>query len=361
MASLADVARLAGVSKTTVSVVLSRGGQFHRITPECVQRVEAAARQLGYQPNYHMQSIRRGRADTVGLVMQVSGGLHSNPRGQVDYFNALIYGVANGAQALGSGTLIFRESAEDDAIERGLVAMKRRRVDCLILLAAARSPAISAILSQPNSYPIVAVEPRGETSHPTIGLDETEAVRMVVAHLRGLGHRRILWLGPGDSRLDRIQTFREATQGPDLHGECCLYEVDSLPVDRYETRHQIALAEEALSEYIAQHPDPREFTAVACFNDMAGIGAVRACQRAGRSVPKEVSVVGMDDLHAVTCIPQLTTIDHQLFEIGFDAARMAIEMFRAGPSRYGEWMNRNEEVAPKLILRESTAPPPAGS
>ena len=115
----------------------------------------------------------------------------------------------------------------------------------------------------------------------------------------------------------------------------------------------IADACEALSGYLS---GKRHFTAVVCFNDLVAVGVYKALYMAGLKVPQDVSVIGFDDNHCEFTCPPLTTVDHMLFEMGQRGVSLLLEMTR-DEKAISSLCGCRQLITPRLVIRESTAPP----
>lgn len=308
-ATLADVARTAGVSPTTASFVLSGRSREMRISREVEHRVLQSARDLRYRPNSVSVSLRKGVTQTIGFISDtVATTPHAGP---------LIKGALEAARERGNLLLIGETEGDPELECRLLQTMHDRRVDGLILASmyTRRIPVPQALLELPavllNALP---QEPAGISS---VLPDETRAGRDAASLLLDAGYRDGIYLigaGPGkDQRppesvaaVERLAGIREtlAAAGARLAGTFGSLEWE--PEDGY--RATAALLASARPQ------------ALICFNDRLALGAYQALHDSGLSVPADVSVISFDDDQIASWVkPRLTTFALPHYELGRQA------------------------------------------
>lgn len=314
-----DIARLAGVSVSTVSRALAGSA---KVTGDTRERIEAAVRQTGYVVNQVAQGLRLQRSRQLLVLLPTI----ANP-----FFPEIVQGIAEAAGAAGYGVLVG--STEGDAAREALLARQLLTgvVDGLVLL----TGRIPAGLDLPTAAgQVVAVsETIAGALLPTIAIDNEAAAATAVGHLRDLGHRRIAHIaGPPGNVLtaQRVRGWRLAQNAA---------EALDLPVFGDFT---MASGEAAMKILLARKPRP---SAVFCANDEMAIGAIKAARDAGLRVPDDVSIVGFDDIsYAAFTDPPLTTIRQPRREFG--RAAVAVLLDGAVPvARMGY----------ELIIRRSTS------
>lgn len=298
--TIADVARRAGVSTATVSRVLSGVG---RARPQTEQRVQEAARELGFRPSDVARSLKRRSTLTIGLIVSDI----ENP-----YFPQLVKAVESAAIEAGYAILLC--SAGDDAERESsyLQLLVDRRVDGLIVAASTLGLRQSAWLAV-APLPVVLVN----TAVPDLGIpsivsDNAGGGRAAAEHLIGLGHRRFAYLLPPPRNLDapgRLDGVRAALAEAALSGAG---RGDALAVAGGGPT--VSGGEAAMRELLGREPRP---TAVIAYNDLMAIGAMGAIRRAGLRVPDDVSLVGFDDVAFAAYVePALTTLRQETVEMG---------------------------------------------
>lgn len=330
--TIKDIARQAGVSIATISRALTgRGG----VGPEMRQRILKIAGELNYYPNLQARGLVANRPDVIGIVIpQTSEFAFSNP-----YYAELLKGIESKARESGQ-YLVFSFSGEES-----YARMYHHRLAAGIIVLANRigDPRIEE--ARRMSVPMVLIP--GDPGHrtiPSVDGDNAEGVHLAVAHLAGLGHRRIAFMnGPMNSKycLERISGFHRALQRQRLR----LEEKLIVPSDFTQ---QAGYA--GMKRLLARKNPP---TAVIMINDYSALGALRAAKEGGLRVPEDVSIVGFGDvLVASMTEPPLTTVREPFQEMGREAVDMLLKVIR------GEKSLRKHLVLPlELVIRESTAPP----
>lgn len=366
MPSLTDVARHAGVSVSTASVVLNPGRNGKHVSDEVKARVRAAAMELGYVANYHARSMKLGRAMNIGVPLDTGGWFHHlHGRLAHPYFAHLVGGIEVTCARAGYSTLMLATEKEDLAPLRAIRGIKQRRLDGAVVPGTIGRLAYVHEMTIWHPEPLVLVEYGRATELPNVLWDEDEAVRLAVSHLAELGHRRLLWLGPRDAPDTgfhlRETLFLMAIVRQQLAAELCEFDRPTAGTHADWPRHPEELAadaaEGALAAYLAD--GRRGFTAVVCYNDYIAAGAYRALAAAGRRVPRDVSVLGFDDFLAPWMSPKLTSLDRRLLDVGQKATEIVLAMIERPAEAESRFRGHREVVAPRLVVRDSTAPPPA--
>ena len=331
------------LSQTTVSLVLNNSPSAKSIPQETHNRVIEAAQRLNYRPNYFARSLRQSRSMSVGvLAPDLSEG----------YFTRVMSGVV---QKLTSAHYFYFTACHDwkrELIEQYSRMLVERAVDGFLLI---NTPA--DLVSVP--VPVVAISSHSAVENVTnIILDHHLAVRQALTHLYEFGHRRIaIMRGPRtipDSEFRWVAIQDVAREIGLKLDPALVIRIDSAGWSTKAGNHPMT-PEIGYKPMQAQLTKTRDFTAVFCFNDIAAIGAIRALNDVGLSVPGDVSVVGFDDIQsAAYTTPSLTTVRQPLMEMGERGAQVLLERIA----------DREKQVpseivmAPELIVRESTGPAP---
>jgi LacI family transcriptional regulator, repressor for deo operon, udp, cdd, tsx, nupC, and nupG len=333
-----QVARRAGVSTATVSRVLSRPDV---VSPATRKKVLRAVEALAYTPNSSASNLRTLR--TRKLLVTVPD--ISNP-----FFSLILQGIEDAALRAGYAVLVG-DTQHDEQREEGYARMlKRREADGLIFLGH-RLPAEAAALvrdAAPACAPVVnGCEFSPKLGIPGVHIDNAKAAAEAMAHLYSLGHRRIgIVTGPLVSPLSR-----DRLRGVTLQARRAGAESRLLVVQGDFSIESGAAAGRRLLE--SQRPP----TAIFCFNDEMAIGVLNAARQRGVGVPKDVSVVGFDDIRfAQYSEPPLTTVAQPMREIGERLVRLILDILEGGVS------NPASITLPhRLVLRATTAPARRGS
>jgi LacI family transcriptional regulator, repressor for deo operon, udp, cdd, tsx, nupC, and nupG len=334
--TIEDVARIAGVSIATVSRCLHMPDV---VAPQTRERVLTAVRQTGYNLNAAAQSLRQRRANTVLVVVPDIGNT---------FFAEILGGIEREASAADLTLLIGdtgRVKAREDVFVRYLL---NGRADGALLLADPQAAWFDIpTVNDKGIKPIVTISEVGP-HHQTVAvsIDNDAAAYAAVTHLIALGHRSIAHLrGPATNILtqQRVNGYRRALGEAGLNWA----EEYELPGD-----FGMASGRAAFSRYQALTIKP---TAIFCANDETAMGFISSAHGAGVMVPRDISVVGFDDIHfAQSYIPALTTIHQPRAEMGAAAMRLLLSiMSNDAPASI--------QLPFDLVIRDSAAAPPDGS
>jgi LacI family transcriptional regulator len=335
----ADVARLAGVSRATVSYVLNdRTDGRIPITPQTRQRVEAAAVELGYTPNALARSLREGSSRVIGFLMPA---VH-NP-----HYWGILEGAEEEVTAQGYHLALVTANLDPKRERRALQSLFQQRMDGLILMPTFidRMAEEMDTLSERNSAVVFIGEMEGiDWVCPEI----RRGAESIMDHLIELGHRRIAFISGVARRLlsrDREEVYLQKLQSAG-------YPADPTLLRRCGPNVMDAYREAQLLLDLPQPP-----TAIWTVNDLLAVGALRAIHERGLRIPDDVALAGFDDISlAEQLYPPLTTVKMPAQELGRRAAEFLFERLE-DPRRdlMQEWM------PVRLVARQSTlgdAPPP---
>jgi LacI family transcriptional regulator len=363
MATLAEIARHAGVSTMTASLVLNKRIIGSRVSSDCAARVRGIAEQLGYSPNYHARSMKRGRADALAIAVDVSPthGPGANLNNQlilpVPYFSRIIGAFEQDAREHGMLATIIGPLGKDRAPDRAYAGIKQRRFDGMVILGSSVNPLETSFMTTLSEAPVVSIHYPGPTRIPNILSDEAAAVGLAVEHLAELGHRKILYVGTAPqsfaSHHVREQHVLRTLSSAGLVGEVCHQgsrSVDDGGFTAYQS--YIDVTRRAVTEHLAAHP--RTFTAVIGYNDLSAIGACNALQDAGLRIPEDVSVIGFDGCEGQFYRPAITSIDLQFVHSGRRASQLLLEMLET-PARQADLAEHKEYIPPLFVPGGSTA------
>lgn len=348
VATIFDVARLAGVSHQTVSRVLN---DLPNVRPATRQRVEQAIAQLRYTPSQAARSLVTRRSRTIGLI--TTGGPDYGPSSTALGFNEA---ARDARYAVSMASMLESDPA---SLRQAVELLLRQNVEAIVLIAAHRG-ALDAVRGIELGVPLVAVESTHRDGFHRVSIDQYQGARILVDHLVGLGHRRIAHLaGPADSvdALERVRGWRDALSE---HG---LVAREPLVGD-WTPASGFRLGRELVADLGVGGDDGDDgrvggrvgglFTAVFAANDQMALGVIHALSERGLRVPEDVSVVGFDDIpEAEHFAPPLTTMRQDFPELGRTIMSTLLEVLSDADS-----VGVVRSV-PQLIVRESTAPPSA--
>ncbi len=370
MATLSDVATAAGVSISTASRVLNGGKLSGRISKDCARRVKKAAESVGYVPNYHARSMKLGRAETIGFVLEIPPPSEREGSGDEHvldnvYFEPLLSGAVDAVHDAGYNLVLVCPQSEESAVSRAVRGLRERSLDAVILPAVVRRMRHSRFLAESPELPVVVVQPQTPTAFPSVDLDHAAGVAEAVAHLIELGHRRLVWLagrekGDEPTRVHQAKehAFLKAVMEAGAHGRVVEFDWTDESGPSI-SRWRLHGADQAVGSLL--EASERDFTAIVCESDLSAFGAIRACLRRGIHVPGELSVVGFDNVHAEMVYPSLTTVDPDFARIGRRAMETALRIAREGEGALKQLWSQREVLRPGLVVRESTAPCPAAA
>jgi len=338
--TLEDVARAAGVHYSTVSRALDPN-KVWRVNAATRKRVQMVARRMGYQRDMVASGLKRGRTDTVAVVVPDLG----NP-----VIAPILRGIANRLESAGLMSLVSETQDDSGRLERILNHLLSRRVDAIILTAArlGDGPALRRF-SQQRTPLLLAVRKVPGNRLPACTNDELLGGTLAAQHLLALGHRRLAQLrGPTDffSTMERAQGFSKAVANAGAT-EVMVPTAATLPTIDEGIRLMRTLLDRTRSLP----------TAVFAHHDLLALGALAAMREQGLECPRDISLVGFHDLAQVDRLtPALTTIRQPAEELGRIAAEMTVTIINS-PTQ----LPPSRSLAPTLIVRESTAPREPGS
>jgi len=329
MATIREVAETAGVSYATVSHVINK---TRLVSPETRERVLAAMDALEYRPNALARSLRQGKTNTIGLVLPDS----ANP-----FFAEISRSIED--EAFKKGYSVFLCNTELDT-QRELFyvdVLSKKQVDGIIFVAAGdQADSLDFLLRQ--NMPVVMIDrdlPNVEVD--AVLTDHQLGGFLATHHLIELGHTCIACIaGPSTitPSAERMTGYQQALEQSGLsYNEHLIIRGDYHAQSGMEITHAI----------LKMNPRP---TAIFALNDLMALGALRAAAEAGYSIPRDLAVVGYDDLELARFTnPPLTTIAQPKKEIGAQAVNLLVD-------RMSHWSRPPSRLvlAPQLIIRRST-------
>jgi LacI family transcriptional regulator len=329
-----DVARLAGVSRTTVSYVLNDNASI-AIPPETRQRILDAAVQLGYAPNRAAQTLRTQKTLTIaGIIEDITNPFHP----------AFERGIQDIAEQHDYDLIMYNTDGDADKERKALQSVLEGRADGVVgsfyhMILDDFLPLLT------RGIPIARLNGRDAdvaTEFPldTLFLDNTAAAQMAVEYLIQRGHTRIAMLaGMSPPRQNRLRGYRQALAKHHLPYDESLVEAENFSVEE---------GKRAMAVLLSRTPRP---TAVFAASDLLAMGAMITIRQAGLFIPQDMAVVGFDDIFAAELVtPPLTTVAQFQGQLGQRAAQMLFE--RLSGEYSGE--ARHEVMPFELIIREST-------
>lgn len=329
-----DVARRAGVSRTTVSLVLNNTPDV-QISEETRQRVLEAARELNYYPDAAARSLATRRAGAIGLALCHSPAwVFSDP-----FLPGVLRGLAEVAKAQDFRVLLYSEEdmSQPDDYTR---LIREKRIDGLVISGPrSNDPHLKRILKE--GFPLVFQGQMPGEDVCFVDVDNVEGARQATSHLIGLGHERIGFITnaplPYTASQARLEGYRKAL------------EEHSLPFDEKLVRCGDFTSESgywAASEILVFSNPP---TALFVASDMVAFGALAFIRERGLKIPDDIALVGFDDLPISAYIdPPLTTVRLPAYELGRRAGEMVIQLIEGQ-----EPPERHVLLDVELVIRKS--------
>jgi LacI family transcriptional regulator len=327
--TIAEVAAHAGVSKTTVSHVLSGN---RPVAPATREKVELAVRDLGYRPDHLARSLRTRRSAMVGLVIPDI----TNP-----FYPIVARGLEDCLSAAGYRMFICNTDAQADLEREYLADVVDRRVDGIVMVSYNTVSQEDLSIVQREGIPLVAVGSLtiDDPFVDVVMADDEHGGHEATAWLLQAGHTRIgLIRGSRGTGVRREEGFRRALTGAGIAFD------PRLALHGHWTR---AGGEAAMRQLMAL---PERPSAVFCCNDLMALGAIDVLRELGLSVPADVAVIGYDDLEWSSLVrPRLTTVTNPAYDTGRSAGNLLLDRMSG---RY-EGQRRMVVLPCRVVVRES--------
>jgi LacI family transcriptional regulator len=338
-----DVARLAGVSRSTVSLVLNKVSTV-KIAAQTREKVLKAAEELNYQPNMLAQSLKTNRSKIIGLLIPSI----ANP-----FFSSLAQSVEDFAMENGYNVFLcntFCDQVREETYIRTLVG---KQVDGIIVAASVENPLVLNEAQQ-RKIPIVTFDRRIEDNEfDCICFDNVKGSEMAVNYLFSLGHRQIGFI--------TIST-NSASHSERLTGYKNAHEKAGIPINnryikdgRYQNKRiklynfEMDVGFELAAELLKECP---EVAAIFAVNDLVALGALRLGQK-GIRIPEDLSVIGFDNISLTEMVtPALTTINQPIYQMGQQAAKLLIGKISEGKNYLVE-PKHSLLFSSELVVRDS--------
>ncbi|WP_316861706.1 LacI family DNA-binding transcriptional regulator [uncultured Cohaesibacter sp.] len=328
--TLADVAKVAGVSRMTASRALNEKAGVSDKTREDIQRI---ASEMGYVANPLAQKLSNGRTHIIGVIAQLP----------TSFTNEMVMGIGTSVRSAGYEMLVYFLSDTDMQPPSSVVNLLQQFADGIIVLLPYEADYLEKL--RQASLPVVTVESlHDEPTFPAIITDGYQGGRQAMEHLIELGHRRIGFI-TGDLKLisarSRLKAYKDMIEQYGLDADPALIcEGDYMQVGGYDAAKSLLA--------IKERP-----TAIFASNDISALGALSAIREAGLSVPEDMSLVGFDDISLSEQMhPALTTIHQPLQQMGRSAVNLLMAMIAGLEVPFHQITLPTE-----LVVRQSTAKP----
>lgn len=329
MVSIKDVARAANVSHSTVSRALRNSSLVNPETRALIHRIAA---EQGYTVSAVGRSLVMRRTNTIGVVVTTI----ADP-----FAGEVVSGIEEFVLSHGYSVILAASHSDADRELRAVSSFQERRVDGILVMASRIGVRYLQMLSG-MKVPIVLINSHhaGEFVY-SVRIDNIDGAHLATRHLADLGHTRIAYIGDKlgfQSDIERLTGYRETLEQRDLEFDPDLVvHGDGTPDGGLQMMRRL------LS--LTKRP-----TAVFCYNDREAIGAMRAIRDCGLRIPRDISIVGFDDLYLSSYTdPPLTTIHQPKRELGLLAGELLLQLLSG--EKPASQMTRG-----RLVIRESTAP-----
>ncbi|WP_426323250.1 LacI family DNA-binding transcriptional regulator [Microbacterium sp. E-13] len=326
--SIRDVARLANVSYQTVSRVLN---EHPSVRPETRERVNQVMAELNYRPNQAARALVTSRSQTIG-ILAASSSMYGPA--------SSIAAIEAAARARGYWVSTANiDASNPDSIPEGLAHLRAQSIEGLVVIAP-QVRVVRALAAQALDIPYVTLQSTDLDVDHMLSVDQVAGARLATKHLVSLGHRGIYHLaGPQDwiEAEARMRGFLEELGASDVPTTAPILGDWTAEFGYYAGRELLQV---------------RDFTAVFSSNDQMALGFMHAVRDEGLDVPRDISIVGFDDIpEAAHFWPPLTTVRQDFAELG----RRCVELLLGPVDGLGS--PAPSTITPELIVRGSTAPP----
>jgi LacI family transcriptional regulator len=332
MATIKDVAKVAGVSITTVSRALNG---YNDVNIETRKKIEQIAKELGYTPNMAARSLVMKKTKTLGLLL--SGITRTSAKDNFAY--EILCGMNDRAGELDYDLVLFSTTPKKQMAKSYKALCKERGVDGVIIMGIRTDdPYLQEIVASP--IPCVLIDiPLSGKNVGYVTSDNIQGAKCATAYLIEQGHRRIGMINGhkhADVSIKRREGYKEALEQAGIPFD------ESLVVEGDFTENG---AMEAAYKLLFTHP---ELTAIFCASDLMAIGAMQAVTKLGKRIPEDISIIGYDNIVlSEYCSPSLTTVHQNVYEMGYMATQMLIDMLE------GRNVKPHIVLNTELIIRNS--------
>ncbi len=333
MPTMADVAREAQVSVATVSRLINKTGV---VSPETAERVYAAIEKLSYEPNLLARNLRKNESWVI-LILSPN---FTNP-----YYAHILSGISDAAAELGYSALIYNTADDVNREREALELLRKHRADGAIMMASETD--CDWLLEYANQYPCVQCseyDPRVDIPH--VSIDNYQATCEAMEYLIHLGHERIAMVSSENKYIStklRLKGYKDTLQkyGISPREEYVVYA---------SRDYSFVSGKERANDLLTLDIPP---TAIFCISDTLALGAITSAREMGIAVPKDLTVIGFDDVEYTTMFhPYITTVVQPCYELG----RHSMQLLFSQITQSKEF-SRKLFLEHKLIVRESSSPP----
>lgn len=326
MPTLADVAKLAGVGVMSVSRVVNG---TRKVSPEVEQRVRAALKKIGYEPNEAARVLKGNRGSVLGLIV---------PDLADPFYASCVGAIQETAWEAGYMTLMAASSHREDVERRETELMVQRRVAGLLVVPIGTQNDHFAA-AQNAGVPVVAIDrPMANVETDTVTVDNLEASFGAARHLMEHGHREIVCVADDEriyTKTQRVLGYSKAMREARLPVRVCI------------VGPMTGTVEDQLPYFLETNPAP---TAIFAASNHVGIDVLRFLQQRGIRMPAEIAFVCFDDFSAATLVtPTITVVQQPVTEIGQRSAQLLLARLKEANGRDAEKVT----LGTRFIVRQS--------
>lgn len=332
--TIKDIAKIVGVSHTTVSRVLNNSP---RVSPETREKILRTMKELNFSPHLSARSLSSGKTYTIGLLI-----LYDLQQFPADFLPPILAGMTTKLNEYGYNLTLFFDQIEGRKNQVPLERLVRGNMDGLFLLSVETEAELAYKAAQID-IPLVLVNQRIENIDLNyVVADDEGGAYSAVSHLLDLGHRQVAFIGgvpKYKTSMDRRAGYIRALSDRGINFDSRLERIGHFDKDK---------GYHAMRELIAE---VKGITAVFCANDLMALGAIKAIREAGLRIPNDIAVVGFDDAEFAEAIePSLTTVKKTRTMMGSEAARVMLEILNSEGHK-----EKYKVILPtRLIVRDST-------
>ncbi|HZH62217.1 MAG TPA: substrate-binding domain-containing protein [Metabacillus sp.] len=328
--TMADVAKQANVSKSTVSQFLNK--RYDYMSDETKIRIEEAINKLGYKPNIIARSLKQKSTSTIGVI--VANILHA-------FSTQVIRAIEDTCHEQDFHIIVCNADDDSEKEKRYIDMLRAKQVDGLIIFPTAENVDMYKSLVR-EEYPIVFMDRNvPELTIPSIMLDNEKAASLAVQHFIDQGYKRIGMITTSvrnvTTRIERINGFRNTLQKNGL-----------IIQNEYIQSVEVTQIQEALKTMLSLEAPPQ---AILAGNDMALMEILKYVKENDIEIPSDLALIGIDDVSFASFYnPSLTTVAQPTFKMGAEAANVLLQKIRKQEGNENEGTKRFE---PELIIRKS--------
>jgi LacI family transcriptional regulator len=306
--TLEDIARMSGVSRSTVSRVIN--GHYH-VSESTRVKVEAVIRSVGFQPNLAARSLAVGRTQVLGLVIPTAvTAIFSDP-----YFPLVIQGASSACNALDYSVMLWLAEPEYERKTIGQILHNGLMDGVIVTAMLVDDPLIARLSESKKPFITIGRHPTNENIN-YIDVDNRSGAQQAVSHILRTGRRRVAVINGPESTAHSWERFQGCKDALRQRGLSLLPELVA------QGDFSEASGYFAMQQLLPQRPD-----AVFVASDAMALGCMRAIQEAGLGIPEDIAVVGFDDIPAAAVSkPPLTTVRQPIQRMGSLAAEILIDM-----------------------------------